>query len=101
MYYQVLISAENEAQAQKLLDALLEKKLILGGPILKGPAKFWWKGGIVAMDYAYIVTYTLASLKDKLIEVAESVSEEEVPMISFLAMEGNDKLLKLLDETLK
>jgi len=84
-----------------LLDALLEKKLILGGPILKGPAKFWWKGEIVAMEYAYIVTYTLEALKERLIAAAEEVSEEEVPMISFLLMEGNKRLLQFLGETLE
>jgi len=39
-YYQVLISAENHKQAIAILDALVEKKLVLGGPILSGPAKF-------------------------------------------------------------
>ncbi|MFT5036962.1 MAG: hypothetical protein ACI9VM_000534 [Candidatus Azotimanducaceae bacterium] len=42
-YKQVLISAETFEQADHILDVLLEKKLILGGPVLQGPAKFWWK----------------------------------------------------------
>jgi len=46
-YDHVLISAENIAQATVILDALLEKKLIFGGPIISGPAKFWWKGRFV------------------------------------------------------
>lgn len=49
-YYQVFISAEDKGQATTILDALLKKKLILGGPILEGPAKFWWKGEIVEMN---------------------------------------------------
>ena len=82
------------------MDALLEKKLILGGPILEGPAKFWWKGKIVEMNYAYILTYTTEKHKAAVIEEATKASEEEVPMISFMPLEGNEALIKLIDQTL-
>lgn len=98
--YQVLISAENKEQANTILDALLKKKLILGGPILEGPAKFWWKGEIVEMNYAYILTYTIGSLKEKVVEETKTACVEEVPMISFIPFEGNSELVKLIDETL-
>jgi len=98
--YQVFISVETKVQATKILDALLEKKLVLGGPILEGPAKFWWKGEIVEMSYAYILTYTTEKLKDEVMKVATEASEEEVPMISLIPFEGNPELLKLIDETL-
>jgi uncharacterized protein involved in tolerance to divalent cations len=99
-YYQVFISAENKEQANHILDALLEKKLILGGPIIEGPAKFWWKEKIVSMDYCYLLTYTKENLKQEIIEEAKNLSEEEIPMISFIEIEGNPELLKLIDETL-
>ena len=99
-YYQVFISAETKEQATKILDALLEKKLILGGPILEGPAKFWWKGKIVEMYYVYILTYTTEKHKAAVIEEATKESEEEVPMISFMPFEGNEALIKLIDQTL-
>ena len=38
-------------------------------------------------------------LKQQLIEVAESASVEQVCMISFIPMEGNAQLIKLLDGT--
>src|ERR1700686_654467 len=41
---------------------------------------------------------TREDLKQRLIEEAESVSVEEVCMISFLSMEGNGALIKLLDD---
>ena len=99
-YYQVLISAESKKQAMGILDVLLQKKLILGGPILEGPAKFWWKGKIVEMNYAYILTYTTEKHKAAVIEEATEASEEEVPMISFMPFEGNEALIKLIDQTL-
>ena len=86
MHYQVFISAENKEQATNILDALLKKKLILGGPILEGPAKFLWKEEIVEMNYAYILTYTLEKHKTAIIEETTKVSEEEIPMISFLSL---------------
>lgn len=98
-YHQVLISAEDKKQANLILDVLLEKKLIFGGPVLEGPAKFWWKGEICEMNYAYILTYAPATLKDEVVKEAEKASEEEVCMISFLPFEGNDALIKLLDDT--
>ena len=100
-YYQVLISAEDKEQATNVLDALLAKKLIVGGPILQGPTRFWWKGEIVDMpEYSYILTYTTEKLKQAVIEEYEKVSAEEVPMVSFIPFEGNPKLIELIDKTL-
>ncbi len=98
-YYQVFISAENKEQAGAILDALLEKKLVLGGPILEGPAQFWWKGERLNMGYAYLLTYTTEKYKDAVIRTASEASEEEVPMISFIPFEGNTELLALIDKT--
>lgn len=98
-YLQVLISAENVEQANIILDALLPQKLIFGGPVLQGPAKFWWKGEICEMNYAYILTYTREDLKDRMIAEAEKASSEEVCMVSCIPMEANDALIKLLDAT--
>ncbi len=98
-YYQVLISAETKDDAHVLLDVLLEKRLIFGGPIWDAPAKFWWKDEIIQMDYCFIFTYTREDKKDKLVEVAEKASSEEVCMISFTPFEGNEALIQLLDKT--
>jgi uncharacterized protein involved in tolerance to divalent cations len=98
-YYHVLISAENKEQANTILDALLVKKLIFGGPILEGPAKFWWKGEICEMNYAYILTYTREDLKERMITEAEQASVEEVCMVSLMPLEGNEALIKLLADT--
>ena len=99
-YYQVFISAENKEQATKILDALLAEKLILGGPIFEGPAKFWWKGEIIEMPYAYLFTYTTGRLKEQVTSVASKASAEEVPMLSFIPFEPNRELEKLIDDTL-
>lgn len=99
-HYQVFISAETKEQANNILDALLEEKLVLGGPILEGPAKFWWEGEIIKMSYAYVLTYTVESLKERVLEISKKASAEEVPMISFVPLDGNQELIELIDKTL-
>ena len=111
-YYQALISAETTTQGLRILDHLMTKQLAFGGPGFNGPSKFLWNfkssavpGGmqkdellIDEHDYCFAVTYTREDLKQRLIEEAENVSVEEVCMISFLPMEGNGALIKLLDD---
>lgn len=110
-YYQVFISAEQTTQAYRILDQLLAKQLVFGGPVVGGPAKFLWnfkdsdvpegmrqhKLFTLEQDYNYIISYTREDLKEELVEVAESAALEEVCMISFLPMEPNRSLRMLLD----
>lgn len=110
-YYQVFIAAEQTAQANRILDALIAKQLVLGGPVIGGPAKYLWnfkdsdvteelrehKLYTLEQDEKYIITYTREDLKDELIDVAESASLEEVTMISLLPMEIGRSLKNLLD----
>ena len=110
-YYQVFISAEQTIQAHRILDALIAKQLVFGGPVVGGPAKFLWnfkdsdvpesmrehKLFTLEQDYNYIISYTREDLKEELVEVAESAALEEVCMISFLPMEPNRSLQILLD----
>ncbi|MBI1309436.1 MAG: divalent cation tolerance protein CutA [Proteobacteria bacterium] len=98
-YLHVFISAETPQQAATIMDALLAKKLVFGGPTWQGPAKFWWKGEICAMDYCFLFTYTRADFKQTLIEEAEKASAEEVCMISFTPLDANPALIRLLDTT--
>ena len=116
-YYQVVISAEQTVQANRILDALLAARLVLGGPIVGGPAKFLWNFattnadvsaqtaalGVVAVeqDYRLILTYTRAELKERVIAAAEAASLEKICMISFLPMEPNRALAELIDDCVR
>jgi hypothetical protein len=111
-YYQAPISAETTTQGLRILDHVLTKQLAFGGPVFNGPSKFLWNFKssaesrrlqkdefvMVEQDYCFAITYTREDLKQRLIEEAESVSVEAVCMISFLPMEGNGALIKLLDD---
>ena len=69
-YLQVLISSEQRAQALRLLDHLLRKRLIFSGPVFNGPARFLWKNEIVEHDYCWTITFTRDDLRDELIREA-------------------------------
>src|SRR5260221_2865678 len=97
-FYQVLISAELRTQGMRLLEHLISKHLIFGGPVLSGPARFLWKNEIVEHDYCWIVTFTREDLKDDLIREAEKESAEAICMISFTPFEGNPALQALLEQ---
>jgi len=115
-YRQVLISAEQTAQAYRILDALLAERLVTGGPVVGGPAKFLWDfalsnaevdaataaAGVVTVeqDYRLIVTSTRAEFKERIVEVAELASLEKICMISFLPMEPSAAHARFIDACL-
>lgn len=100
IYCKVEISAENTAQADKILTVLLAKKLITSGQVLAAPARFLWKGQIVDMDYVTIYSFTLEKYKQAVISEVKNASVEEVPMISFVQIDGNLEFFHWIEETL-
>jgi uncharacterized protein involved in tolerance to divalent cations len=96
-YLQVFISCENTQQGMALVQALLEERLVFGGPVFSGPSKFIWKDQITEQDYSFLITYTRNDLKKELTRVAERTSAEMVCMISFISFEANKALLAYLD----
>jgi len=99
-YFQVQISAETREQADAILNVLLNKKIVTGGQILNAPATFLWKGSITEMDYYTIFSFTLEKYKQAIISEVKKISVEEVPMISFVMIDGNEELLKWIKQTL-
>lgn len=97
-YYQVWFSAENEEQAKNILRTLTTQRLILGGTILNGPSHFWLKGGEIDMDYYYVMGFTIGENRARIEEEYGKVSKEEIPMASFVKMEGNEQFLKFILE---
>ena len=99
---QLIVSAENVEQAHVIREALLKKKVILGGSVISGPARFWWKGDIADMPhYSYLFAYTLQSKKEAVTMLVENSCTEEIPMLSFIPFEGNAALERLIHETIQ
>lgn len=92
--YRVLISATSEAEADRILDSLTEKRIIAGGLVTNGKSKYWWDGKIEQKIYFNISTFTQASKKDDLITEVKRIHSDKTPIIAFFKIEyGNDEFL--------
>jgi uncharacterized protein involved in tolerance to divalent cations len=99
-HLQVSVSAETKEQADQILNALLAKKLVTGGQIFNAPARFLWKGAIVDMNYFTLTSFSLAKNKEAIISEVKKTSIEEVPMVTFTCIDGNEELLRWIERTL-
>ena len=97
-YLQVMISSELRTQALRLLEHLIRKRLIFGGPVFSGPARFLWKNEIVEHDYCWTITFTREDLRDELIREAEQESAEAICMITFTPFDGSPAMHALLEQ---
>jgi hypothetical protein len=100
-YLQVMISSELRTQALRLLEHLIRKRLIFGGPVFNGPARFLWKNEIVEHDYCWTITFTREDLRDELIREAETESAEAICMISFTPFDGSPVMHALLEQAFR
>lgn len=102
-YYEVKISAENQTQADVIMNSLLAKKLVTGGQFVSAPARFLWKGKVVDMaEYVTIISYTTDKHKQAIIEDVRKTSIEEVPMVTFSIFEDlGPELRQWIDSTLE
>ena len=101
-YYEVKISAENQAQADTILNSLLDKKLVTGGQFIVASARFLWKGEIHDMkEYVTITSYTTDKHKDAVMADVRKTSVEEVPMMTFVAHDNlSPEMRDWIDATL-
>jgi len=100
-FLQVMISSELRTQGMRMLEHLISKRLIFGGPVFSGPARFLWKNEIVEHDYCWIVTFTREDLRDELIKEAEKESAEAICMITFSPFDGSPVMHALLAEAFR
>jgi uncharacterized protein involved in tolerance to divalent cations len=93
-YYQAWLSAETQKDAKEILNSLTRLKLIVGGTIISGPSHFWWKGKKLDMNYCYVMCFTIVENKNAIEKKFQKLSKEEIPMVSFVKIEGNKKFLE-------
>ena len=97
-FLQVMISSELRTQGLRMLEQLIRKRLIFGGPVFSGPARFLWKNEIVEHDYCWTITFTRDDLRDELIREAETQSAEAICMITFTPFDGSPAMHVLLEQ---
>ena len=100
-FCQVLINCVSKEEADKVLDILLEKRLIAGGLITHGPSRYHWKGKIDEHEYFTISAFSLQQNKQKIISEVRKLHSDETPVIAFLEIDGNEDFLKWIEDEVK
>ena len=98
-HYRALISAPSNEEACKILDTLLEKRIVAGGLITHGPSRYWWQGKIEEREYYNISTFIPETNKADLVREVKAISSDETPIIALLPMEGSPDFLSWVDES--
>jgi uncharacterized protein involved in tolerance to divalent cations len=98
-HFRALISAPTKDEACKILDTLLEKRIVAGGLISHGPSRYWWDGKIEEREYYNISTFIPARNKAILIEEVKAISSDETPIIALLPMDGSQDFLDWVDNS--
>jgi uncharacterized protein involved in tolerance to divalent cations len=94
----IVISATSREEADRISEVLVEKRLIAGSLILKGDSRFWWKGKVENEPYWNVHAYSLLKNKQRITEEVEGMHKDEVPIIAFLMIDGNEKFLDWIRE---
>lgn len=101
-HYQGFISATSIEEAHRILDELLDKKLVAGGHILAGESNHHWKGEIERLSYWTIIVFTKPKNTDAIIEVVERQSKDDTPGVTFIKIEkANKNFLNWIEECTK
>ena len=100
-FCQVIISATNKKEADKISDSLVTKKLIAGSLIIKGLSRYWWEGKIVEKEYHNIQTFSLMKNKEKIIKDVKQIHSDKCPIIAFIKIDGNEEFLNWIEEFVK
>ena len=100
-FCQVLVNCPSEGGSGKVLDMLLEKRMVAGGLVTHGPSKYHWKGKIEEKEYFTISTFSLLENKQKIISEVRKLNSDETPVIVFLEIDGNEDFLKWIEEEVK
>lgn len=100
-FYQVMISSELRTQGLRLLEHLIAKRLIFGGPVFSGPARFLWRTRLSSTTTAGRLRSPGKTLRDELIKEAEKESAEAICMITFSPLDGSPAMQALLEEAFR
>lgn len=99
-YCQVTISATSKAEANRISDTLVKKKLLPGTLIIHGPSRYWWKGKIVEKVYYNVKGFTLLKHKPGIIREVRKIHSDKCPILAFAPIDGNKEFLAWIRESL-
>lgn len=100
-YCQVLISATNREEANKISDLLVKERLIAGSLIIKGDSRYRWDNEIVEKEYFNIQAFSKFRNKDEIIKEVKKIHSDNCPIIAFLELDGNEEFLLWIKDSVK
>jgi uncharacterized protein involved in tolerance to divalent cations len=100
-FCQVLINCPSREESERILDSLLEKRMVAGGLITHGPSRYHWKGKIEEKEYFTISAFSLVESKKRIISEVRELNSDETPVIVFLKIDGNEDFLKWIEDEVR
>ena len=90
-YIIVTTLCDNEEIANKIIDTLLEKKLIAGSQVAKVHSKYWWNNKLEECDEYKLEFRTKEKLFSKIENEIKKIHDYEVAEISYYEIKNESK----------
>ena len=101
-YIIVTTLCNKEEIANKIVDSLLEKRLVVGSQCLKVHSKYWWNNKLEECDEYKLEFRTKDSLLDEIESEIKKIHDYDVPEISsYEITKGSREFLNWIDENTK
>ncbi|WP_455391967.1 divalent-cation tolerance protein CutA [[Eubacterium] cellulosolvens] len=94
MYASVYITVGSEDEANKIVTALIEQKLIACANLFPVKSYYYWSGAFQEDDELAVIMKTRAELLDELISKLKEIHSYDVPcIVSWDIVKGNEEYL--------
>lgn len=101
-YIVVTTLCNKEEIANKIIDTLLEKRLVAGTQISKVNSKYWWNNELEECDEYKLEFRTKESLYGKIETEIKKIHNYEVAEISYTEIkDGSKEFLNWIEESIK
>lgn len=101
-YIVVITLCSKEEIANKIINLLLEKRLVAGSQLSKVHSKYWWNNQLEECDEYRLEFRTKESLFNKIKDEINKIHDYEVAEIScYEIVNANSEFLKWIDENTK
>lgn len=101
-YIIVVTLCDKEEIAHKIINTLLEKKLIAGSQVLKVHSKYWWNNNLEECDEYKLEFRTKSNLFNEIRNEIEKIHNYDVAEISYYdIVNANQEFLNWIDQNTK
>lgn len=96
----VLTAAASREEANRIANALVERRLVACASVISGMTSvYWWQGEVTQSEEALVVMKSRRSRADDVIAQVEALHSYEVPEVLVLGVEqGSERYLAWIDQ---